>query len=1382
MAKLLLIQQSARQQLRDMKGLLTPAKYDTFKSKIISAGRVSTVNNLQAKLSKVVSAHNEHTALKQQLLGTLQQSRQAMEAKAYAKMRASIQKSKTIKTLNKHYDNLIPLKTIYLSGKASVRNDKNYQYDDTSFNITLKVSSRLNPQELQQAIDVAVGEHWQTPRDGVYGKVVFHKTQVHDQPTNFIPASDMFINLPKPLKLKLMEQVGEITYNRNENCVINYLHNELQKVFIKHDIKKLETRIAKLGYDPEKGMTLELFQKVMLNYPYISYTVLSPTFSLMGEYSAKEAADHQSLRLTFYVNNGHLYPINSPNIQHQIELHKKSLRPFIQTEVQKFRIPSEYCYMEEPEVHRDFGDMEQKDGINIIINKATTINELLNAIIQLTEHAPEYIKVNEKNGAINCFKHPTLDIYFHQYDDWHNRAEAYRLLNQKYGGLFGKFRNQTYSQIGQELMKLMEKLPPSYYNKEAHHLLNTYEPKAIMDCNKTIVRKTHEDPDNELELHIENPIQSIDAYKQFSTIFYKLFQREGFLIPVYDIHNRVLSYDNSPIRLGEYYVENMNICNIRLFGCFLHSHVVSELMTLSIIKPENIKYMINTTHGYKPEVFKTFVETTATLGDSAFKKINNCFNGSLKNSKVRKGDSYFTNDMATACFIIDEAEKSNKKFGWSLMEETGYYFLNTFAETPNYENTSSFYRACVSCSIMQIVSTFGPVCKVGTIVKVQADAIYYEPYDQNKLLTPSPITKGTILDNLGKFTSSQEFSITKQKQKTILEYVPFEVVKKDTLTLGAGGCGKSYSVIQQSDKNAPILFVSTTNNAVMELQQKTVEIHKKVPAGWKFLTFAMLATINQQSNFRILAHLHRFARIVVDEAFMTNNKYMRLLKVVDVPVSYLGDDGQLGPIYSSEQPCNDPVTNMFYDCEIIRKPFDAEHARYDQKSFKIFDTFTSTGKGYGLKKLPAVEKDKIYPFYLCATNDTRKKFTKLCTDHFCEEGKEFKFAYQGKSETYKLKEGAPVICTKNNPDLKKIGIANNWKGHISHIASTGELITVKGILYDEDSGWSEGEQVIMRSEFVEHFLPLYVSTIHKFQGGVIKGEYAILEMDQYMSDRNVVYTSITRCTDFKNVHIDHSRLKATYYPTRHPQEVKAINTKVEEATIYKVEYECKCADDIKKVYGIADLKPDLTKLTAEDIKAHGINKKHARCSYTITRLLPAMPMNKHMQSRLTVAAEEEGEPQVERPQEVKIIKDFKPQQTNTRYETKVYECSDHLRVVYYDMNLEKKVKEMKFKQCGIEEARQKAKDFVRMTKISGLPEPRGIITCDTKIEGECKCGVMIDNICNCANPRYSMCHNKPWCDSCSKWKCRCNDVAPPKTCADEMGKFKGNPNLILSFA
>ena len=81
-----------------------------------------------------------------------------------------------------------------------------------------------------------------------------------------------------------------------------------------------------------------------------------------------------------------------------------------------------------------------------------------------------------------------------------------------------------------------------------------------------------------------------------------------------------------------------------------------------------------------------------------------------------------------------------------MMEGTNYYFLNTYTEKPNYENTSSFYRSCVSCAILQIVSLFPKVSEFGNIVKVQADAIYYEPFNQNKLLTPAPLTEGSILE------------------------------------------------------------------------------------------------------------------------------------------------------------------------------------------------------------------------------------------------------------------------------------------------------------------------------------------------------------------------------------------------------------------------------------------------------------------------------------------------------------------------------------------------------------------------------------------------------------------------------------------------------------
>ena len=79
---------------------------------------------------------------------------------------------------------------------------------------------------------------------------------------------------------------------------------------------------------------------------------------------------------------------------------------------------------------------------------------------------------------------------------------------------------------------------------------------------------------------------------------------------------------------------------------------------------------------------------------------------------------------------------------------------------------------------MQIVSTFSKVVEFGQIVKVQADAIYYTPFDQKRILTPTPIVEGSILENLGKFTATTEDRIVKQQHKTILDYVPYNLIKK----------------------------------------------------------------------------------------------------------------------------------------------------------------------------------------------------------------------------------------------------------------------------------------------------------------------------------------------------------------------------------------------------------------------------------------------------------------------------------------------------------------------------------------------------------------------------------------------------------------------------
>jgi len=169
MAKVLLLQQSTRKQLKEMKGIINPARYSTLKEKILGAKRVSTLQNVQAKLSKIHSDNAEFVSFKQVLLGSLQQYGSGqMDKQKYGRTRANINRSKTLKNLHKHYDAIVPPQTIYLSGKASVRKENGKTYDDAEFNTVLTYSPRLKPQELKKAIDASIQTYYDTPRKGVY--------------------------------------------------------------------------------------------------------------------------------------------------------------------------------------------------------------------------------------------------------------------------------------------------------------------------------------------------------------------------------------------------------------------------------------------------------------------------------------------------------------------------------------------------------------------------------------------------------------------------------------------------------------------------------------------------------------------------------------------------------------------------------------------------------------------------------------------------------------------------------------------------------------------------------------------------------------------------------------------------------------------------------------------------------------------------------------------------------------------------------------------------------------------------------------------------------------------------------------------------------------
>jgi len=403
--------------------------------------------------------------------------------------------------------------------------------------------------------------------------------------------------------------------------------------------------------------------------------------------------------------------------------------------------------------------------------------------------------------------------------------------------------------------------------------------------------------------------------------------------------------------------------------------------------------------------------------------------------------------------------------------------------------------------------------KYGEIVKVRTDAVYYIPYP-NKQYKYKNKLEG-IIPNLGKFYEEEATSDlyeSRYKAKEFKKYI--EERKPNKLLLGCGGSGKSYSVIKNLDENKKTLLLSLSNNAVLELKNKAViELNKNID-NWKFNTFAYFFVRDETYNQK-LKHINEYYNIIVDEVFMTSPEYMRVLMNCDNNVYFLGDNNQLHAIFNLNDEPYDMI-NIFDDCEKEYKEYNAAYGRYDQETFDIIEKFKKSGLTKDLSKLPRIDDTKVYNFYLCSYNETRKKYTKKCCDYFHKNNNEYTFKYNNNEEKYKIGCNAPIIATTNYD--KEKGIFNNWKGYLLSI--TKEEVIINGVII-EDNTPEEKNIIISLNDFLNNFLPLYCSTVHKFQGGKIKGDYAILDVNKntFLTNRNMLYTALTRCSNYNQIHI-----------------------------------------------------------------------------------------------------------------------------------------------------------------------------------------------------------------------------------------------------------------------
>lgn len=1005
------------------------------------------------------------------------------------------------------------------------------------------------------------------------------------------------------LKLNELEQYKD--YEVKENCVLDYLDNELSKIYAKHTRKQLIERMKE--YEPDfetAGFELFTFQEMMKKYyPNVKYLIISPTYNLYEYYNDKQTENNDTL--IFYFNNNHLYGITNEQVKKHI-LNNKGKLNFLQFNDSKYE---DYIV----------GDDFETENTNYILPADIDYNEFKNELIEETKHGIEYFNKY-------MFKHPTKNILIHPNNDYENRKLVYEKLN------LGEWNNQSYPSIALELLNSINSLTASNYNKESFYYLSKYHTLPIID-------KIHESRFN----------KGIDINLHYSSIFYEDYPK--IKIPIYDFFNVVKPYKNEDITLGEYFIEEFEIHTVKMGGCFYHYETVKYLLDNKHITKQNIKYAINTNRYRTGEQFKDLIDITKQFDRDTFKKLNNMLNGMLNNNyhKINK-ENFYTESLDTFIYLLKQS--ITEKYEVHFEDEDEHYYLSRHKKTPNYQNTSSYYRTTLSLSLIRLIKLIEEY-KQYKIVMIKTDCLFIETDEDIKL----PEYDGHYTESMGKYKPEKmkDIEVNRYKPKP---FIPYEKKDNITLLLGSGGLGKSYKVIKETDEKEKTLLLCPTNASLINLINKTIKIKKNKPLQWKFSTVALLLETTNHNFSKTLKTIEQYDNIILDEAIMSSTEILRVLVCSKKNVILMGDNKQLLriPEYNIETYDIMDAKQLF---NIRYKKFVNGKSRYDRTTYDIINKFVKTGIIPTEIKQSDDEKINDNVFHIVSYNNTRKKITKEITKSHNDK---VVFKYQNKCERYGVCQNMPIISTTNK--LKKYNIFNNWTGTLKSFNNNKYVI--HGIMED----FKEQDLELDDKTFKNNFIPFYASTIHKFQGQTLNKNYYIHDVKSIMCSKNSLYTSLSRCNNYKQITII-GNTKPEYTKDTIQKEQIDMKPAKKEVFIYSFKYEC---NHRHKNIEAFNEEPDIDcKHTKTLLKHDKMDKK------AIERFIYNIKKEKAIDTKKF---------------NLNCFKVKKKRVQNNR----LIVGDDYLMLKYYIDN-ERKSKKIRFKKIGLEEAQKKMNDFIKENNI-----------------------------------------------------------------------------------
>lgn len=877
--------------------------------------------------------------------------------------------------------------------------------------------------------------------------------------------------------LELPFREGRCVVDYVINCVARYKSDVNHRFIAGLDDRTIRSQFEQLGVDSEQGVSVVQLDEWIHRFDHqISYYALDPLTMEVFKYLDMGS---RSLRLTFVVGRGHLYPITSEGMRRKIIINHTVRDDFsmgIRTDTDDFTFLSNT----EDSIVRIVD--EKNEGLikHTVVYTDIELETLMSTISHVHKQMPDQIEI--KCAHVEKFVHPVTLVIICRAEQWEARKSVCALLYEQYLCAEFHWRGQSWSRMGRVLAKLTsgEGQASSHVDTEAY---DAYSAVPLVQ----VIVPTEEGPDT----------LAIDSTRCYTKAMYH--NTAPWLI--FSGLDEIRPYGNEPLDDHcEYYTRQADLKGslkgVRLPAQIMCFEFVKWLTGNGYMSRAHISHYRRARRVHPAAMYMPFVEAADKLERAVgctehkvAKNLVNMFIGSLNIRDDSKDMVYMTVDMQEALSLY--ADHSERGHDVDIVSAEGANstacILRLKQRTRRQQDKGPFWNQIIGTANMHVLQKAVQVLhnRNAVLVGIKTDCLLFTGVKACEI-----VLEGWKVEE---FRMPISTWCPNRSLFCPVPPEPWETIDKSLLTLdtpcfvdGPGGAGKTYHVMELiKESTKQVLCLAYTNAAVANMKAKL--------DGAKNATLrtvcSALWTCKRQPGF-----LRNFDVLVIDEISMVGHReFMELVRLSPAVCICIGDFNQLPPVtngvhYNLQE---SSTFRKWMGCTTVFMNFNPEYGRYDAETYAMLTEFLDTGRlprclrGKGIDR--ALEDNIVF------TNSRRHAIVERLGGAPFSVGERVVAEYNS-------------MADKKARSLKSAGLFNSSQYVVTRVGQNSYAL--QGVAGCIDAKYLVSAKAV---------------TTHKYQGTECPRPFNIWEAD--LMGKELMYTALSRATKFSDIHIEFTHKK-----------------------------------------------------------------------------------------------------------------------------------------------------------------------------------------------------------------------------------------------------------------